>query len=396
MRTPGTILGAPTLLLAIFGVSFVLRAPVTSVPPALADIATDLGLSASLAGAATSLPLVCFGVFAFVAPLLTARAGLEQTMFAVLALVGVGLFVRSAAGTTAFFAGAVLIGSGIAIGNVIGPALLRARFPLRAAVYAGWYTAVLQFSGALGSWLTVPLQVDLGLGWRLALLVWVVPCVAATVAWACVARGGHRRRPVARPSGMGLVARRPLSWAITAFMGGQSLTFYTLLTWIPAQLADVGVSASSAGLLLGLLSILGLFGAILAPRFAVEGHSFAVVLITYGVQATGALLLLLGPLSAIAGVVLCGLTSGAGFALALTFVTDQPDHRDVPAISALSQGVGYLLAAIGPIAFGAIFAATGTWLLPQLLLVAVMALLVVAGGQIGRRLHPADGSGAAS
>ena len=63
--------GASALMLVgVIAVAALLRAPITAVPPALADIPADLHLSAAAAGATTSLPLVCFGLFAFLAPLL--------------------------------------------------------------------------------------------------------------------------------------------------------------------------------------------------------------------------------------------------------------------------------------------------------------------------------------
>lgn len=38
-----------------------------------------------------------------------------------------------------------------------------------------------------------------------------------------------------------------LAWAVTAFMGLQSLGFYVVVTWLPQVLQDNGVSPAEAG-----------------------------------------------------------------------------------------------------------------------------------------------------
>ena len=159
----GAAMPVGTLLVAaVIAAAALLRAPITAVPPSLGTISADLNLSHAAAGATTSLPLVCFGIFAFVAPLLVARFGLERTMLGLLVPLLLGIVLRSAGSVAAFFAGAVLVGVGIAIGNVILPALIRARFPTKVALMMGVYVSVLQISGAVGSAVTVPLEEQAG------------------------------------------------------------------------------------------------------------------------------------------------------------------------------------------------------------------------------------------
>ena len=93
---------------AALAVAALLRAPITGVPPILSELAADLHFSATVAGVTTSLPLVCFGVFAFAAPLLVARIGLERALLLLLMPLSVGLLLRSAGGAAAFFVGTVL------------------------------------------------------------------------------------------------------------------------------------------------------------------------------------------------------------------------------------------------------------------------------------------------
>lgn len=155
-RAPGSparrAVGAGVLAVGVVAAAVVLRAPITAVPPALHAISLDLGLSAAAAGATTSLPLVCFGIFAFVAPIArrACRARGDDGAARRAAARGRAAAQR-AGGAVAFYTGALLIGVGIAIGNVVLPALIRARFPGHLALMLGVYVAVLQISGAVGS-----------------------------------------------------------------------------------------------------------------------------------------------------------------------------------------------------------------------------------------------------
>lgn len=375
------------LVVAFVAVSAFLRAPITAVPPALDSISADLHLSAAAAGATTALPLLCFGVFAFIAPRLVARFGIERTVVGLLVPLFVGILLRSAGSAFAFFAGAILVGVGIAVGNVILPALVRARFPTRIALMMGAYVAVLQVSGAVGSTVTVPLEEGLGWGWAGALAVWAVPLLVVLPLWIVVARRSPTAAATRPPSGLGHVARQRLPWAVTAFMALQAAVFYSLLTWLPSQLVAAGLSSAAAGVLLGLYSLLGLPGAILAPYFSTGPHARLFITAAYSVQVLAMFAFGFGPVAATIAALLCGLCQGAGFSIALTFIADQPDPHDVPAVSALAQGIGYLLAATAPVVIGALHEATSGWLVPDAVIAAMVVVLIVLGSAIGRRLH---------
>lgn len=382
----------PATAVAVLSVALLLRSLITSVPPALPTLRVDLELGPALAGLTTSLPLVCFGVFAFAAPALIARFGLERSMLVLLVPLAIGTAIRSSGGGALFFLGTVLIGCGVALGNVLVPTFIRSRFPLQMALLMGWYTAMLQISGAAGSVLTVPLEEGAGWGWRAALGVWLLPVLLVLAVWVAVVRRtpGHDTAAVTPPSGFAEVARVPRTWLITAFMGLQSWAFYSLVTWLPDELIASGLSATAAGVILGLFSILGLPGAFIAPRFATSRFAAPWIIGVVGLQIVSVALLGVGPVAAVIGALLCGLAQGGSFSSALTFIADQPHARDVPAISALAQGTGYVVAAIGPVTLGALFAATGGWTVPNLSVIAVLAVVLVLGTIVGPRLHRAN------
>lgn len=383
------ITSAAGLAAAILAIAFLLRAPITAVPPVLTAIRDGLGLTAAQAGATTSLPLLCFGVFAFVTPFLVARLGLERTALTLLIPIAIGAALRSSGGVGLFFTGAVLVGCGIAIGNVVVPAFIRTRFPTRVSTLMGRYSAALQLSGAAGAAISVPLAADLGWGWGPAIGIWVAPVIGVLAWWLLLVRrlGRHDRSAVAPPTGLAHVASRPMSWAITAFMGLQSLCFYSMLTWLPAQLADRGLSTATAGLLLGVYSLIGLPGSFIAPRHAVTRHARPFLTGVIAMQIGALLLLGTGTAGAVVAVLLIGLAQGCLLPIALTYIAAQPDHADVPALSALAQGIGYLVAAAGPVIIGALLGPDHHWWAANLFVVAVSVTVLALGLTIAPRLY---------
>lgn len=383
--TGAALFAAVSLLL----VSPMLRAPISSVPPALRPIAQDLNLGTVAAGLVTTLPLLCFGIFAFITPALARRFGGHLTLLVAIALCVVGIAIRSISSPITFFAGITVIGLGIAIGNVIIPALIRADFAGHLALLMGWYSLGLQVGAAAGSTVTAPLM-GAGLGWQVSIGVWVLPGLVVFALWLVVtsrARGTAAVTGASRAStsSMGTVIRRPLTIAICLFMGLQSLVFYSLLTWIPTQLADHGIGQTQAGLLLGMFGILGLPGSFVGPTLAQSRFGAVGIVILVFVDFAGVVLLLGSAPMAVVGTVLAGLCQGALLSTALTFIAHQEDPADVPAVSALAQGIGYGLAALGPVVMGALYGGVGTWVLANSLLGLVLVVLAGLGFWIARR-----------
>src|SRR4051794_41592490 len=64
------------LVIAIVAVALNQRPAVVSVAPVLGDLRAETGLSSAMAGLLTTLPVLCFGAFAPIAPRLARRIGL--------------------------------------------------------------------------------------------------------------------------------------------------------------------------------------------------------------------------------------------------------------------------------------------------------------------------------
>ena len=78
--------------------------------------------------------------------------------------------------------------------------------------------------------------------------------------------------------------------------------------------------------------------------------------------------------------ILLGIAGGCAFSLAMIFLSLRTkDAYDAASLSGMSQSVGYLLAASGPILFGFLHDVTAGWNLPLLLLFFVSAMLLLCG-----------------
>ena len=393
-RAPlGLVLAAlPVLVMAVN-----LRPALASVGPVLPEIGADLGLGSWQLAVLTAGPVFCMGLFAATASGLVRRAGLRAAVVVVLATIGAGLLVRLGPGLALLFAGTLVAAVGIAVGNVLVPTLVREEHPDRVGPLMGLYTVALAGSASVASAASVPLAQYSDLGWRAALGPWALLALVAAVASAPRAR--RQRAPGttvrARPGGLG---RSRLAWSVTGYFALQSLSFYTTLTWLAPILRDGGTSATRAGLLVSLLTLVQLPASLAVPLVASRRSSqrpLVVLVCVVSVLGLSGLLLAPGHLPVL-WVGLLGLGQGAGFALALTLLvlrTSTP--ADTTALSAMTQSVGYTCAGLGPLAAGALHDLLGTWSVPLALLLALLVLqllpgLVAAGPGVVRR----SGSGA--
>lgn len=387
--------GAVLLVAAVLLTAVNLRPAVSSVGPVLADIRADLALSAAAVSALTALPVVCYGFGALLAPRLARRFGSESVMAAMLALLTLGLLVRLGPTTSMLFVGTFIATSGIAVGNVLIPALIKRKFPEQAGLMMGLFVSVLIASTAVAAGATVPLTRVLDAGWRTGLAVWAVPAAFATLVWSAVAlRRWQRQESTDRTTEVPSSLRRdPVAWQVTAFMASQSMVFYSLLSWLPTVLRSHGTSPGTAGQLLSVMVVMGAPAALVLPSLLTRTRgqrSWAVLVTT--LTALGVTGLLLAPTAApLLWVVLMGAGTGGALPLALTLmVLRSPNAQRAAQLSAMSQSVGYLLAAAGPFVFGMVRGATGGWTAPLLVLLLLLMMQASTGVAAGRPLLVAD------
>ena len=366
------------LLAAIVAVALNQRPAVVAVAPVLGELRADTGLSSAMAGLLTTLPVLCFGAFAPIAPRLARRIGLETAVALSLVLLAAGIALRLLPPVALLYAGSVLAGAAIALANVLLPAYVKREFRRPGAVM-GLYSAALNVGAAAGAALTIPLAGVLGVDWRWALGSWLVLALVALALWLPVAGTGHAHRtsaPLPEGEGSWSLLRQPLARQVTAYLGLQSVQFYSLAAWLPTVLADAGVPVSQGGLFLGLANVVGAAGALLAPaqagRMRTQRPLIVAVALAYVVGLGG---LLVSPADGtLVWVAAFGLAQGSGFALALTLIVlRSPTPLTAARLGGVAQCLGYLLAACGPVVLGVLHDGTHGWSWPLAVLLALLA-----------------------
>jgi len=371
-----------------------LRGPLTMVGPLLDTIRLDVGLSAAQAGLLVALPLLTFAVMSPVVSRIARITGLERLLWIALITLSAGIVLRSIPLAPLLWAGTVLLGVAIAVGNVLLPSLIKRDFADRAGVMTGVYSTVMSIVGAIASGVAVPIANAVPGGWRTALGCLAGFALIAAAVWLPRSRssaggttpGRDARYPPLAVDSARTPWRSALAWQVTAYMGLQSLAFYIVLSWLPSILQDHGASEELAGWLLFVLQALGVSTTAAVPvlarrmrdqRALAAGGSL--------VSLTGYLGMLFAPEMAPLWVVVLGLASGTCFVLALSFFSLRASGpQGAAALSGMAQAVGYLLATLGPVSFGALHDLTGGWTVPLTVLCFAAAAQAVAGLGAGR------------
>ena len=368
-----------------------LRAAITTVGPVLTPIRDDLGLSSSAASLLISIPVLSFGLFSLLAPVVARRFGLEWTMAGSLALSAIAILIRSSPIPAGIWIGTALLGTAIAMINVTLPSLVKRDYPTRLGPITGLYSILQGATAAIASGIVVPLSGLTALGWRLGIGIWAVLALIALLVF--LPRLRHPAittgiiDPLAHDASPSVSFwRSPLAWQVTAYMGLQSTAFFSSVTWLPSYEQDHGFSASAAGTHLFVMLVSGLIGTTIATRaLPMLRDQRGLALISAALFTAGFLGFLLLPQFPEVWMILNGLGGGIAIVVALTlFGYRTTSYRYAARLSGMAQSIGYLVAAVVPFTIGLLHDATGSWTGPMLVLVVVGGLLGVFGVLSGR------------
>ncbi|MGA1835992.1 MFS transporter [Herbiconiux sp. 11R-BC] len=392
------------LVVGVVFIGFILRGPIVAVAPITGTISADLSMTAAQAGLLTSLPVLCFALITPFASLFVGRAGANFATTIAIIGVGIGSIVRSAGGVEATFAGTIIMGAFITIGNVVIPVIIRRDVPgARVGIVTGAYTSAMNVSSMITSLATVPLAVVFG--WRGALLAWLGFVVLAAVAW-LVAVGPRRAfawGPV-KPAfetgavdtvaidtrGIPLAAPEPRTWRnlsavlLSLAFAGQAFSYYGLTAWFPTILEqEVGYTAAAAGTSSSIFQIAAVVGALGVPLLSQRIGIPVAFGIVSALWISFPLGMMLAPDAWLAWGFLGGVAQGGGITVVFMLIVQLAlTGTHARRLSAMIQGVGYALGATAPTLIGAVHDATGAWTLP-IGVVLVSTLVFTAAGLTG-------------
>ena len=377
------------LMMAIAVIALNLRPAIAGVGPLIPEIRLSTGLSNTLLGMLITLPVLGFGMFSILTSLFTRKIGTSGTMALALVLLTIGILLRVIPAISSLYAGTIMLGVGIALGNVLLPGIVKRRFPHKVGLVTGIYSAMLGIGAALASGLSVPLSEHLNLGWRWSLGSWAALSILGLLIWLPQMITNKKEIPEkSLIAAISHLSSSNLAWYVALFMGLQSLTFYILITWLPDILIERGISSVQAGWLLSVVQAVGAIGTFVMPSWAArrQRQRFPVALIL-SCEIISLLGLMVSSLTLAQTVLLAaflGFSLGSSFGMALLFIGLRArDSNTVNQLSGMSQSIGYSLAAFGPASFGAFHDVVHNWTIPLAALLMVSVVKLWSGWKAG-------------
>jgi CP family cyanate transporter-like MFS transporter len=361
-------------MVALVAVAFNLRTSVTAVAPLIEEIRADTGMTSTVAGILTSLPLFLMGLFCLAGVTALRRARGVQIITWCMAALAVATVLRSAMPTPILLiAATVPIGIAMALSQVALPGVLKERFSEGGAAATGAYVASLSLGSALVAVVVVPLSHLVG-GWRPALALIAIPILVALPLWAIAYRDV--------PASITTVAddlpqpgrRWPHGGIVLGLMfGAQSICYNAMTSWIAALYIEEGWHTGRAAFATAALSFLSIPTALFMARMAARADRYQWIMASAALMVIGLFGLALMPTTLPwLWIVTFGVGNGAMFPLLLALPLDlRDDPHEVSRLSAWMLALGYMISALGPVLTGAIRDATGGFK------VAVLALIVV-------------------
>lgn len=386
------------LFVTVCLVALNMRMTITGVGPLLDEIANAQGTTPAALGLLASIPLIAWGLVSPLAHGLATRIGTDSAVAWSLLVLAAGTVWRSLPGPSLnLWLGTCLIGTALAVANVLLPVTIRRDFGSRIPLVMGVYSALLGGAAAISAGFVVPIA-HLApadgepLGWRIALLASGLFVPIALVAWAVThrrgilaGRGAARAATGAETPSDARVGRRiwrdPLAWWIAIYMGMQSWNFYVFATWLAPIELSRSVPPVAAGLDVMLFHFCGVLGSLAAPFLARTRLRSILPIVPPVLCIIGAvgIVLLPGVLPAL-WLALAGFSCGSALSISLTLMAQRAaSHAAASALSGMAQSVGYLLAGLGPILFGLAHELTGGWLLPLAVVLLASAAGIVSG-----------------
>ena len=369
-------------VVAIIFLASTLRTPLTGVGPVIASIREELGISNVLAGFLTTIPLLAFAVVSPFAPRISKRFGIEKTLFYSIILLTLGIILRSLGTTSLLLFGTAVIGVAISFGNVLVPSFFKLKYPLQIGLLTGIYTVSMNISAAVAVGISNPIAVNTSWGWQGALAASIIITLITLIIWLPLLRGEKVDLSTVSSSSTDQpevkIWKKPLAWAIAFSMGFQSLIFYCSISWIPEILISQGFSADKAGWLTSVMQMAQIPMTFLIPIIAEKlrsQRSFVYMFTLLYIIGFVGLFLKLTDLTVI-WMICIGLATGSSFGIILMLFTLRTKNAyEAAQISGFAQSIGYLLAAVGPVLFGFLHDATGSWNSPNLLFIGTVCML---------------------
>lgn len=360
------------MLIVILLIGFIMRAPITTPPLILGQLAHALGTQSSQLGILTTLPLVMFMLFSNFAAKPMGWLGLKKALLLAVGIVIVGSGLRLIMTMPTMIVGTVLIGIGIAHLNVFMPSLVAAYFPRKIGLYTTLYSFSMIFGNMVFNLSAAPIAQLLG--WQMILVFLLIIPLVSFGGWLVIARTVEEKIFVQR-SHNNHKQQTPMrlwtnlaAWPFLLTFGGQAIISYTFTAWMPALMEFHHVSAGNVGIVMACYALVGLPVSVFLPNLVTSLPQKNLVRMTLGAGTCGVIASVMlfwqntsSMIFWLLQSLLIGVAIGFFFITAMTMFAAKTDSPyDTARLSGMAQAGGYCMSAFGPSLYGIAFAANPT------------------------------------
>lgn len=351
---------SPVLLLfAIFLVSINLRPAIAAIGPLVSQIIGDTGINSTVIGLLTMIPVFLMGIGAIYVKQMRAALGERGGIAIGVLIVTIFCLARYWLPTgQGLLLTAVGAGIGITIVQSLMPGFAKRNFGGSTSRVIGVYSTGIVVGAAIAAGSAA--GISDALGWAGTLSAWSAPAIVAVILWLVASRhAASERVAVALPAGTKAPAfsRSGRCWSLMVFFGVGTGAFMLAMAWIPPFYLEQGISRSSAGLLLSVLTVIEALTALGVASFIQHFPDRRVPLVfSLVVTALGFVVLFFKPVElSYLAMVLLGVGIGILFPLSIIVAIDHIDDPTTAGnFTSFVQGGGYMIASFVPLLAGAV------------------------------------------
>lgn len=346
------------ILLAIILLGSILRTPITGIGSIIGIVKDILNINNTLAGLITTIPLVAFAVISPLASKFSNKYGLEKTLFYSTIIITLGLLFRFYINVYVLFITTFIIGVGIALGNVLLPAVVKKYYPTKLGVMTGFFSVIMTVTASISAAVSYPIASSNIFGetfsLALSLNIWIIVALCCIVVYFYIAKNNNKvLGDKGNNSKKTNIFRSPKLYTVTISMGLQSALYYSSVSWFGQIMVDKGFSNAEAGLLLSISQFAQFPATFLMPILADKIKNKLIIpvfiVLSYFISLVGLLYVNSNMFIMVIIMILFALAGGGSFSYVMyLFSVKTRNSVEASQVSGVAQSGGYILAAIFP------------------------------------------------
>lgn len=173
---------------------------------------------------------------------------------------------------------------------------------------------------------------------------------------------------------------------MTLFFGMMAIAFYSVTAWLAPAVSNMGYSKVYAGNMLTLSTLVQIPATFLIPMLMHRFSNRLLWMIACALSNLAGILLIIFSSSPWLAAILLGIGNGGLFPIALMLPIEETSNaQDASSWSAMTQSVGYVIGALGPILVGWIQDMTSSFVFAFVGLAAVTVAMIIVQLFIGSK-----------